>query len=207
MKEIDHPAVDRWVAKYRTRVRNWKHQRIGRSMERHEPTTSEIIKYISFAPLDRDAHERRPLVWQTWADYFFVMLTDRRASEREPTQRQILTALAARFSPRRYAYMIEMLGIYAEGTNRGAWLAEVAQPFLELHRNEKNKREEFFMRITLSQIPVSIKGGMMRSLHEEYKEIHGVSEGIIFSATARTPIAAGISSSPKPVAGETIGAF
>jgi hypothetical protein len=153
-------------------------------MERFGASMDILVDYITSASLEREKLMQESGSWQIWADQFFTMMIDNSSGKEHRSA--VLTQFASSFTPRRYAVMIEMLGVYAEGTDRAGWLSEFAKPFLDAHTDQPEARAEFFKWISLSSVPDPIKDGMIRTLHTEYGDLDGSTSGIIFMTDART---------------------
>lgn len=175
-----------WFTDIRSKLGRIHHRRIGKRIERVRTSPQELVEFVASAPLEQEERDRSRAVWQSWADQFFTLVTERRGNKRG--SREILDHVASQFSPRRYAVMIEMLGVYTEGSERALWLSDFAKPFLDVHRNDQSVQQEFLLWLGVSSIPSVIKDGMMRELQMAYESVTATPSYTIFSDPQARPV-------------------
>ena len=166
----------------------FRHRRLKNDIDHSRADLMDLISFVSTASLDRESLEKESSEWRTWANRFAIVITDRIPTDKRT---ELLSGLARQFSARRYAVMIEMLGVFFEGSDRAKWLPDYCQPYLREHATEPNKQEEFLLRLGVSAIPREIKRDMMLGLQKDYGGIPETIAHAFFSDPETSPLGDG----------------
>jgi len=169
---------------------NRRHRQIASRLTRPFVDIETLIDFVETAPLNQSGNDRSQDAWRAWADRFFYALFERSGNEQE--SHAPLDHAASRLPADRYALMIEMLGIYAEGSDRGVWLTDMTRPFLEAHKDEPSIQKTFLEYVEASSVPSPIKDDMMRKLRNDYGHVATTPSRTVFTdPQARPPGAEG----------------